>query len=80
MEKKETFNFIREDVVIDFPLPKLLQNTIEEAEELDRENNIEYMCVADAIDVLCKNYVASGVMTMEQWDIVTWKYSVNGKD
>lgn len=80
MEKKETFNFIREDVVIDFPLPKLLQNTIEEAEELDRKNNIEYMCVADAIDVLCKNYVANGVMTMEQWDIVTWKYSVNGKD
>ena len=52
------FRWIREDIVIDFPLPKTLQNDIKEAEELDLAGNIEYSCVADAIDVLCKLHIS----------------------
>lgn len=78
MPKK--FNYIKDDVIIDFEIPKLLKNTIQEAEELDRAHSLEYFCVADAIDVLCKNYVSNNNLTQEQWNIITWKYSVNGKD
>ena len=31
---------INDDIKIDFELPRLLKNTIEEAEELDKENTI----------------------------------------
>lgn len=68
------FRWIREDIVLDFPLPRTLQNDIKEAEELDLAGNIEYACVADAIDVLCKDYVANGIFTKEQWDKVVEKY------
>ena len=68
------FRWIREDIVIDFPLPKTLQNDIKEAEELDLAGNIEYSCVADAIDILCKDYVENGIFTKKQWEIVVSKY------
>ena len=68
------YNFINEQITIDFPLPKLMQNTIIEAEELDKQNNPEYFCVAEAIDVLAKQYVASGMWTKTQWDLICKKY------
>ena len=68
------FRWIREDIIIDFPLPPTLQNDIKEAEELDLAGNIEYSCVADAIDVLCKDYVANGIFTKKQWETVVSKY------
>ena len=67
-------NFINDDIIIDFPLPKLMRNTIKEAEELDAKNDLEFYCVADAIDVLAKQYVASGLWTQEQWDLICSKY------
>lgn len=41
MNKKYTW--INDDIKIDFPLPKLLQNLVEELEELDLEENWLYL-------------------------------------
>lgn len=57
---------INDDIKIDFELPRLLKNTIEEAEELDKIGSVEYTAVADQIDVVCKGYVTTGHMTEEQ--------------
>ena len=67
---------INDDIKIDFELPRLLKNTIEEAEELDKIGSVEYTAVADQIDVVCKGYVTTGDMTEEQWDIVTARYPI----
>lgn len=70
------FRWIDDKYKIDFEIPKLLKNTIEEAEELDRSGDMEYFDVADTIDVICKNFVSSHTMTKEQWDIVTKRYKI----
>lgn len=77
MDNSKKHNYIRDDLIIDFPIPKSIQEMIEEAELLDEEKNIEFLCVADMIDTLCKNCYAAGKITMEQWDLITAKYSVN---
>ena len=64
----EKHNYIRDDLVIDFPLPKSLQEMIAEAELLDKEKNVEFLCVADMIDTLCKN----GVITQKQYERATF--------
>lgn len=68
------YHYINEDIKIDFPLPKVMFNTIKEAEELDLQNSSEYFAVAEAIDVLAKQYVASGMWTKAQWDLICNKY------
>lgn len=69
------FKWINEEIVLDFPLPKVLQNTIVEAEEADLANDAgEYLGIVDAIDVLCKEYVVEHIFTQEQWDLVVSKY------
>lgn len=67
--------WIREDIDIsDIPYDIVLKNTIEEAEELDKEHNTEYFCVADAIDVVAKQLKTAGKITQEQWDRLCFKY------
>jgi hypothetical protein len=67
---------INDDIKIDFKVSRLLKNTMEEAEELDRTGSVEYEAVADAIDVICKAHVTNGHMTEEQWNIVTARYPI----
>ncbi|MCM1158462.1 MAG: hypothetical protein NC300_07480 [Bacteroidales bacterium] len=76
MEKKQKFRWINGDIPIDFPVPEVLKNTMQEAEELDLAGNIEYTHVADIIDVLCKNYTKDGTLTDEQWDTMVDRYPV----
>lgn len=68
------FHWIQNDIVIDFAVPELLKNTMIEAEELDKENNKEYFCVAEAIDMICKEYCKKRILTKEQWDLICKKY------
>ena len=68
------FHWVRDDIVIDFPIPKFLQNTLSEAEELDLNNSLEYHCVAENIDILAKNLYTGRVITKEQWDLLCEKY------
>lgn len=67
--------YINHDINIDFKLPKTLENTIKEAEILDAENNIEYICVADMIDVLAKQAYVGKQITKEQWDLLVMRYT-----
>ena len=72
------FRWINEDIVLDFKLPKVLQNTIVEAEEADLANDAaEYDYIVDAIDVLCKEYYVIGTFTQHQWDLVIQKYPMS---
>jgi hypothetical protein len=67
-------NFVNEKFKIDFPLPTVLRNTVEEAEQLDEDNNEEFYCVADIIDVLAKEAYVNKLITQEQWDILVNRY------
>ena len=58
----------------DIPKDIVLQNTIEEAEALDREGNEEYFCVADAIDMLGKQLRTAGKISDEQWNRLCSRY------
>lgn len=53
-------NYIRDDISIDFPIPARLDEVIHEAEAYDTEKNIEFFCIADLIDNMCKGYYAQG--------------------
>ena len=70
--KKE--KWINRDVKIDFPIPPLLQELIDDAEEAERKQNLEYFAIADAIDVFCKGLVSTGYYSEYQWDIVCARY------
>ena len=70
------FHWINEDIVIDFPVSKVLQNTMNEAEELDLEENPEYFCVADILDVLCKEAFVNKKITRAQWNTIVNRYPV----
>ncbi len=72
--QKQTFHWIDDTVKIDFPIPKVLENEMKEAEKLDMENSYEYFYSADAIDIFCKNLVSANKMTFKQWDTVISRY------
>ncbi len=74
MDKK--YNFINDDVKIDFATSKLFQNTAQEAEELDLQKSQEYFCVADALDVIAKGLYGTGKITQEQWDLINLRYPI----
>lgn len=76
MQINKKFRWINEDVIIDFPVPKTIQNAMQEAEELDLEGNIEYTHVADILDVLSKGCVAVGKLSQKQWDKIVLRYPV----
>ena len=66
--------WINEDIKITFPVPSILQNLFDEAEEADRKGNAEYSCIADAIDVCCKGMVATGEFGQAEWDLICRRY------
>lgn len=70
------FKWVNDNYKIDFKLPKVLANTVKEAEELDLARDIEYTCVADAIDVLGKEAYVNKLITKEQWDLLVNRYPV----
>ncbi len=70
--------FINEDIKIDFPVSKALQEQLDEAERLSQENNTEYFCVADIIDVIAKEGYVNGMYTKEQWERLISRYRMDG--
>lgn len=67
-------NWIRDDVQIDFYLPKSMLYLIEELEKLDEAEDYGYFEVADALDVGAKELVRRGTLTHKQWDLLCLKY------
>ncbi len=69
------FTWIDETIIVDFEIPKVLKNTIEEIEQADiMQNRAEYNILSDTIDVLCKNYCSAKILTQKQWDTICQKY------
>lgn len=68
-------HFINDDIIIDFKLPKLIQNVILELEELDKEEDYCYFDYSSALDNIAKSFYADGVLTKKQWELLAEKYN-----
>lgn len=68
-------DWINEDIKIDFCLPIILKNEIEECERLAKENDYEFFPCAYNLDAICKGLVGTGHLTQEQWDIICARYN-----
>lgn len=71
---KKKYNWINDEVKIDFPLPKILQYQIEELEELDGKKDYLYFDRCDDLDIDAKNLYVEGVITKEQWNKLITRY------
>lgn len=75
-QKEPLEQWINEDVILDFPIPKSLQPLIEMCEEMNKTNDYGYFSIADAIDVGCKELCVKGILTEEQWDLIIERYAI----
>ena len=69
-------NFINNDIKIDFPVNKAIQNTIALCEEYDKDDNYAlYMNMAEFLtDNLAKEAYVVGELTKEQWHKIEMRY------
>lgn len=76
MNKETTkYNFINDDIKIDFAIPKDIQRQILKCEQYDLEDNYgSYECNLYALDSMCKMAYAQGIFTQRQWDTVMARY------
>lgn len=68
------FHWINDEVKIDFKVSVAMKNTMEEAEQLDLEENPEYAAVADILDVMGKEAFVNKLITRKQWDTIVERY------
>ena len=52
---------INHNIIIDFKVPLLLQNTMQDAEEAAKTDRDLYETYQDAIDMCCKMYYTEGI-------------------
>ncbi len=62
-------SWIKEDVVIDFPLPRSIQNIIEILTNLNKEQDYCYYDYLEELDCTAKEMVVRGKLTKKQWDM-----------
>lgn len=67
-------SWIRDDVIIDFKVPKSIANLMLSLEELDKDEDYGYCNYYDALDDLAKECYIQGALTKEQWDRLLEKY------
>ena len=70
-----TYNFINNDVPIDFELSATMKDLVEEAEKADVLNDYGlYMNIADAIDSQGKKETTQNIISEGQWRQLTKRY------
>lgn len=70
------YHFINDKYKVNCKLPRILQDSIDEAERADRENHLgEYLIYADNIDIVAKNCCADGAISREVWDTLVRRYA-----
>ena len=75
MIRKEKYNWIQDDIELDFIPNKALQGLMKEAEEFDLAGDaIGYFTTAEGIDVYAKASYSRGQITQKQWDDICDKY------
>ncbi len=73
--RNRTYNFINNDVEIDFELSKTMQSLVDEAEKADILNDYGlYMNIADAIDSQGKKETTHHVIRESDWKKLTRRY------
>lgn len=71
----KTFNWVNDNIKIDFPISNGMKNTMEEAEQFDLDNNMgEYAAIADFLDLMGKEAFVNKLITKEQWDKICERY------
>ena len=69
------FNWIQDEIELDFDLCEVLQNEIKKAEKYDLEGcDWKYFLVAESIELLGKGLYSGGVITKKQWNTLCDKY------
>ena len=68
------YRWIREDIEIDFPLPKSALYIISELEKMDLNEDYGYFNYAETLDHIAKEMVVQGDLTEAQWDLLCAKY------
>ena len=73
--RNHTYRFIDNSVEIDFPLSKIMQSLVDEAEKADLLDDYGlYMNLADAIDSQGKKETTHHVLRESQWKTLTRRY------
>lgn len=72
---KRQYNFINDDICIDFQVTKNIRDAMMEAEQADADNNYSlYYNACDFIDIAAKECVVNHVLTKRQWDALITRY------
>jgi len=75
--KHRVYHFINNEVEIDFELPKVIQNLVNDAEKADMLNDYElFSNIVDAIDVRAKKEVAHHRMRENEWKKLNKRYGI----
>lgn len=75
MDDIKKHRWVRDDIVIDFKVPRYVQDLIEEMERFDEEDNeIAYLNYSEGIECCTKDLVYEGVLTDKQRDTLIKKY------
>jgi hypothetical protein len=73
--RNREYHFINNDIMIDFPLSKTMQDLIDEAEKADILNDYGlYMNIADAIDSQGKKETSHHLLRESEWKKLTRRY------
>ena len=73
--RNREYHFINNDIMIDFPLSKTMQDLIDEAEKADILNDYGlYMNIADAIDSQGKKEATHHLLRESEWKKLTRRY------
>ena len=77
INKNHKYNFINNNIKIDFPLSQTMQNLVEEAEKADILNDYGlYMNLADAIDSQGKKETTHHIIRESEWKKLIERYSL----
>lgn len=72
MNKK--YHWVDDNVKIDFKLPSMIQELVNELEEMDRNEDWSYFDRCGFIENITKEFVINGEMTGRQRDILCQRY------
>ena len=69
---------INDDITIDFPLPAIIRNTMEDTDAALRDYGElgPYIDWVDTLNNVCKECYVSRIITRAQWKTIMSKYSI----
>lgn len=71
---KKKYNYINDDVKVDFLVPEKLQEIVDYLEELDADDNAAFYNYAESLEYVGRDYVESGEISKNQWRTLCNRY------